>query len=81
VFNDPSITSDPGGFNFKAFQSNLVYRWEYRPGSTLFVVWNQGRQGFVGAQGQDDFGGDLRELMKLHPANVFLVKLSYWLNR
>jgi hypothetical protein len=81
VFGDTSITNNPGGFNFKAFQSNLVYRWEYRPGSTLFVVWNQGRQGFIGAEGVNDFGGDMRELMKLHPTNVFLVKLSYWLNR
>jgi hypothetical protein len=81
VYVNPAVTNNPGGFNFKAFQSNLVYRWEYRPGSTLFVVWNQGRQGFAGAQGVEDFGGDLRELMKLHPSNVFLVKLSYWLNR
>src|SRR3954471_6314232 len=43
---NPSVTDDPGGFNFKALQSNVVLRWEYNPGSTLFVVWNQGRQGF-----------------------------------
>ena len=81
LFPDTSVTNNPGGFNFKAFQSNLVYRWEYRPGSTLFVVWNQGRQGFLGERGTEDFGGDIRELMKLHPSNVFLVKMSYWLNR
>ena len=40
-----AVTSDPGGFNYKQLQSNVVYRWEYNPGSTLFVVWNQGRQG------------------------------------
>jgi hypothetical protein len=80
-FTDLAITTDPGGFNFKAFQSNLVFRWEYRPGSTLFAVWNQGRQGFLGARGVEDFGGDLRELMALHPVNVFMVKVSYWLNR
>ena len=33
----------PGGFNFKQFNSNAVVRWEYRPGSTLFFVWQQGR--------------------------------------
>ena len=44
---DPAVTSDPGGFNFKQLQSNVVYRWEYKPGSTLFVVWNHGRQGFA----------------------------------
>ncbi|HEX9564405.1 MAG TPA: DUF5916 domain-containing protein, partial [Gemmatimonadaceae bacterium] len=31
-------------FNFKQFRSNLVMRWEYRPGSTLFLVWGQGRE-------------------------------------
>jgi hypothetical protein len=81
VFADTSVTNNPGGFNFKAFQSNLVYRWEYNPGSTLFVVWNEGRQGSTGFEGTDDFTGDLRNLMKLHPANTFLVKVSYWLNR
>jgi hypothetical protein len=80
-FDDPSVTSDPGGFNFKAFQSNLVFRWEYRPGSTLFVVWNEGRQGFANEAGVNTFGGDIRNLMALHPANTILVKMSYWLNR
>lgn len=46
AFGDTSVTNHPGGFNYKAFQSNLVVRWEYAPGSTLFAVWNQGRQGF-----------------------------------
>ena len=59
----------------------MVVRWEYKPGSTLFVVWNEGRQGFSSAQGASDFQGDVRDLMRLHPANTFLVKLSYWLNR
>ena len=80
-YGDPAVTSDPGGFNFKQFQSNLVFRWEYRPGSTLFVVWNEGRQGSVPFEGNGDFGGDVRDLFRLHPANTFLVKMSYWLNR
>jgi len=80
-FNDVSITSDPGGFNFKAFQSNMVFRWEYNPGSTLFLVWNQGRQGFNPIEGDQSFHGDVRDLFSLHPANTFLVKVSYWLNR
>jgi len=81
VYGDTSVTNHPGGFNFKAFQSNLVFRWEYNPGSTLFVVWNEGRQGATGAEGTADFGTDIRDLMKLHPTNTFLVKVSYWLNR
>ncbi len=79
-YGDTSVTNHPGGFNYKAFNSNVVFRWEYRPGSTLFVVWNQGRQGSLGAQGTRDFGGDLRDLFRLHPMNTFLVKLAYWIN-
>ena len=81
TYGDTSVTNNPGGFNFKEFQSNVVFRWEYQPGSTLFVVWNEGRQGYGSAAGNDSFGGDVRNLMRLHPANTLLVKLSYWLNR
>jgi Domain of unknown function (DUF5916)/Carbohydrate family 9 binding domain-like len=81
VYDNPSVTSDPGGFNFKEFQSNIVFRWEYKPGSTLFLVWNEGRQGYASEQGDRNFQGDVQDLMRLHPANTFLVKLSYWLNR
>jgi hypothetical protein len=80
VYGDTSVTNNPGGFNFKEFQSNLVFRWEYKPGSTLFVVWNEGKQGFTPIEGSADFGGDVRDLMKLHPANTVIVKMSYWLN-
>jgi hypothetical protein len=78
---NPSVTDDPGGFNFKALQSTVVLRWEYNPGSTLFVVWNQGRQGFDPTRGTNAFQGDVRDLFSLHPANTFLIKMSYWLNR
>jgi hypothetical protein len=80
-FADSSVTNDPGGFNFKALQSNVVFRWEYAPGSTLFAVWNHGRQGYDGVEGSNSFQGDVRDLMRLHPSNTFLVKMSYWLNR
>jgi hypothetical protein len=80
-FADTSVTNDPGGFNFKALQSNVVFRWEYAPGSTLFAVWNHGRQGFDGIEGTNSFRGDVTDLFKLHPSNTFLIKMSYWLNR
>lgn len=78
---DPAITADPGGFNFKQFQSNVVFRWEYRPGSTLFLVWNEGRNGFDGVEGTKSFRQEIDQLMRLHPTNTFLIKVSYWLNR
>src|SRR5207248_2207274 len=78
---DPVLADNPGGFNYKQFRSNVVFRWEYRPGSTLFVVWSQGRQNSTGAEGTQGFRGDLSDLFTLRPDNSFLVKLSYWINR
>ena len=80
-FADTAVTNHAGGFDFKELRSNVVFRWEYTPGSTLFVVWNEGRQGYASEAGTRDFAGDVRDLMRLRPANTFLVKLSYWLNR
>ena len=78
---DTVLADNPGGFNYKQFRSNVVFRWEYRPGSTLFVVWSQGRLGSTGVEGTRGFGGDLNDLFDLRPDNGFLVKLSYWINR
>jgi len=69
---------DPGGFNFKQFRSNTVLRWEYRPGSTLFFVWAQGRLQDGEDAGSFRFGRDYRNLFSAHPENTFLVKASYW---
>jgi hypothetical protein len=65
----------------KQFRSNAVVRWEYRPGSALFLVWTQQRQGDLPFAGGDSFGGDYHGLFSLHPDNTFLVKMSYWFNR
>ena len=81
TYTDTSFTNSIGGFNFKQFRSNVVFRWEYRPGSTMFVVWSQGRSGFTGVEGTQSFGGDMGDLFNLTPDNSFLVKLSYWINR
>ena len=68
------------GVNKRVFNSTAVLRWEYRPGSTLFVVWTQGRYDRAGAEGSRSMGGELRNLFGLHPDNTFLVKASYWIN-
>jgi hypothetical protein len=79
-YADTSVTNNPGGFNFKQFNSTVVLRWEYRPGSTVFVVWTQGRRDLAGLEGSRSPGGDFRDLFDLHPNNTFLVKASYWIN-
>lgn len=63
-------------FNFKQFRSNMVLRWEYIPGSTLYLVWSQGRTDFL-ADGQFNLGENMGELFDVRPHNIFLVKLSY----
>jgi len=73
--NDYSF-ADPN-FNFREFRSNLVIRWEYLPGSTLYLVWSQGRTS-SGHNGLFSYGNDFRNLFDAMPHNVFLVKLSYW---
>jgi hypothetical protein len=70
-FDDPSFT-------FRQLRSNLVLRWEYRPGSTIFVVWGQGRTGFD-ADGSFRLGDDLGELWRAEGTHTLLIKASYWL--
>ena len=78
-YGDPAVTDNPGGFNFQEFRSNVVFRWEYRPGSTLFLVWSQGRAAESQVEGTQSFRGDLNDLFSQRANNTFLVKVSYWL--
>jgi len=65
-------------FNWKSFNSNLVLRWEYRPGSTLFLVWTQNRGVWDQGVGDFRFKRDWDNLFQTIPGNTFLVKLNYW---
>jgi hypothetical protein len=67
-------------FNIKEFLSNMVVRWEYRPGSTLFLVWSQTRSGFKN-DGSFDFSRDFEGLFSENPHNIFLLKFSYRFGR
>ncbi len=80
-YDNADVVANPGGFNVKQFRSNAVFRWEYRPGSTLFLVWNQGRQQQAGEEGDQAFGRELGDLFERRAEDRFLVKVSYWLNR
>ncbi len=71
-FREPS-------FSFKELRSNLVLRWEYRPGSTLFVVWSQGRNR-VDPTGQLRVMDDLDGLLDAAGSNVLAIKFNYWLD-
>ncbi len=70
--------SDPD-FNVRSFRTTNVLRWEYRPGSTLFVVWQQARDD-AGDQPHVRFGRDVHDLFATPGTNVLLVKFAHWMN-
>lgn len=77
--NEDGITDytfDQPDFNAFFFLSNLVYRWEYKPGSTLFLVWSQGRDNYI-TKGIFSAKNDLKDVFNIYPNNVFLIKWSY----
>jgi hypothetical protein len=68
-------------FSFTAVNLNLVYRWEYRPGSALYLVWTHSRSQY------DERGSepgtfqnrvDTSHLFRNEPENILLAKVSYW---
>lgn len=66
-------------FNAQALNTNLVLRWEYVPGSTLFLVWSHAREGGSSNYFRS-FNDNLADTFRLPPANVLLLKVSYWWN-
>jgi hypothetical protein len=74
------ISTDDASFNVKELHASAVLRWEYRPGSTVFVVWTQGRDQDDRNPGSFKPVRDLGDLFAARPDNTFLVKASYWLN-
>ena len=63
-------------FSYMQFRSNLVVRWEYTPGSELFLVWTQNRNG--SGDPMDDLGSNLSDyLFEQQGHNIFLLKWTY----
>jgi hypothetical protein len=86
-----SYTLDPDGegpagaktignpdFNYISLRGNAVLRWEYLPGSTLYLVWTQSREN-IDPDGDFRFGKSFNNLWSIRPDNIFMLKLSYWL--
>ena len=67
-------------FNVRSLRGNAVLRWDYRPGSSFYAVWQQERGDF---QPIGDFAArrDLGAIFRTVPTNVFLLKATYWIGR
>jgi hypothetical protein len=94
VNSDGSISSydlDPDGggpapvmnvsnpnFNYVSLRGNAVLRWEYMPGSTLFLVWTQSRSDNI-IDGAFALNGSFDRLVSSRPDNIFMLKLTYWI--
>lgn len=68
-------------FTFSSLQANIVYRWEYRPGSALFVVWQHAKDSELEDIAAFDVWDRTNDILDSAPTNVFLMKFSYWFNR
>jgi hypothetical protein len=69
-------------FNLRSLRGNAVLRWEWRPGSTLYLAWQQTRSDFAtgtAGVGEFDFSRDRQALFRAQPDNIFLLKINYWL--
>jgi hypothetical protein len=74
-----TIALESPDFNFRSLRGNAVLRWEYLPGSTLFLVWTHGRQDSDGI-GSFRFSHSLDRMFALAPENQVMVKVSYYWN-
>ncbi len=75
-----SFTFSNPDFSSLSLRGNLVLRWEYRPASTIFLVWTHNQSG-SGTPGDFQFGRDFSSMLKAPSTDVFLVKVSYRLGR
>lgn len=71
----PFTMTDPD-FNYKSLRGTVVLRWEYRLGSTLYLVWTQNRADFENP-GQLELGRDLGSMLHAHGDNIVMLKLTY----
>jgi hypothetical protein len=66
-------------FSYRSLRGNAVLRWEYRPGSTLFLVWTTACSAYQ-SNPRFDAVGDMRNLCQGRSDNVVAVKMNYWLS-
>jgi hypothetical protein len=75
----PFHLADPD-FNIKSLRVNGIVRWEWKPGSTLYVVWTENRHN-ADHPGNYAFGRDMADLFAAPADDVFMMKVSWWIGR
>ena len=75
----PFTFSDPD-FNFKSLRLNVIFRWEWKPGSTMYVVWTEQRQD-QSNPGQFTFSRDFGAAFRAPADDVLMFKIAYWFQR
>ena len=73
-----SFTVQNQNFNFRSLRGSALFRWEYRPGSVLYVAWTHSRANSI-PLGNFDFSRDWSGMFDADADNIFLVKASWWL--
>lgn len=73
----PEFTFNNPDFNFGQFRSNMVLRWEYIPGSTLFLVWSQEMNGAFYDRSSESFHQRYSFNFDQKAHNIFLLKYTY----
>jgi hypothetical protein len=92
TYNPETSTADPDGsgpaeeieisnpdFNVRSLRGNAVLRWEYLPGSVIYFVWTQNRSDEEEI-GDFQFKKSISRLFSAEPDNIFMIKVTYWLN-
>jgi hypothetical protein len=67
-------------YNYKSLNLNLIARWEFSPGSALYLVWTHSRDESIDEYGNFEFSRDFDDLFSTPQTNTFLVKMNYWWN-
>lgn len=76
----PSFSFYDPDFNFKSLRVNAIFRWEWRLGSTLYLVWTQNRQDFSNP-GRFSTGHDIAKVFSAPANNILMARIAYWLGR
>jgi hypothetical protein len=76
----PSFSFHDPDFNFKSLRVNAIFRWEWRLGSTLYLVWTQDRQDYSNP-GRFSASHDITKMFTAPANNIFMARIAYWISR